>query len=405
MGSDPTSRNYKIPIMFDLRFDQDIDAEFESRTKSKISPDHKAGGVYRSTLVQAEEGTKNWVDRLFHDAETSGGLVREWQAVHMCEETHTLVFCCNGVICLLKGYKRFFQNTDNDPDWFAAYRLHTSEPLVYKYPSIVAQLLSTEGDWVRETNDAETSLSVQDGRALWVSTFPFVLDWRSATSAEDVSVNLLLQDYESIECTKRDAQNKVEPSTLESASEYEQFRLRQHPGPAYKFTLRASSCAVLTETAAYIVEAQARRTKRRDVSDACRGAYGPELEQGIALRTVRCFDWARSALLRFDKSRCHAEIEAFTELPIRQTVQSTSDYEWSPWSEVLLRRIMRYENGVETFGDEDGEHGMSDDDLNIPDAEYANSDYFDYDHENFQGDEDFLDELDDDDPFLAHANF
>ena len=55
---------------------------------------------------------------------------------------------------------------------------------------------------------------------------------------------------------------------------------------------------------------------------------------------MRCFDWGRSALLRLDKQRYHAEIEEFAELPLRQTAQATADYNWSVWASNFFRRVM-----------------------------------------------------------------
>ena len=181
-------------------------------------------------------------------------------------------------------------------------------------------------------------------------------------------------------CIRHVRPSKVDSSKNGSAPKFEQFRLRQYPGSAYKYALRGSTCAVLTQTAAYIIETQARRTKRNDVRDICRGAYGPEIEQGVALRTVRCFDWGRSALLRIDKLRCHAEIEAFVELPLRQSVQSSADYQCSDWSEDFFRRVMKYEYAVETFGDQHGEDEFDSEELEVYDYENL---YYDHEVDEF----------------------
>jgi hypothetical protein len=339
--------NLKSPLFFDLSFDQDMDRDVESRSKSVHGRDSKAGAVYRPTL-RPQGQLEDWLLFCFQDQHyfdlpnMAPGQFPGWQAVHACEETDTLVFCCKGIICLLKGYKCFLQDPSKDPEWFAAYRTPDEEPLRSEQPGGIHHLLECESDWVLsagefETCEAETSLSAQNGPALWVSALPLLLDWKSAKCAEDVKVQLVWQDHEA------QSAKTIDLSKLESASKYEQFLAQQYPRAAYKFPLRGSSAAVLTETAAYIVETQARRTRSRKADDTSRGVYGPKHQQSVALRTVRCFDWGRNALLRLDKSRCYAEIEAFTELPSHLNSQTTSDYQYSQWTRHLFKRVMSLE--------------------------------------------------------------
>jgi hypothetical protein len=230
---------------------------------------------------------RNGLESMFRTSASPVRFFSGWQALPVCEETDTLVFCCNGVICLLKNYKRFLQEPSKDPEWFAAYRLYMSG----RRDGPFTHLLEDEHGWLSRSGLVETSLSVRSGRALWVSTFPVLVDWRNAKSVEDVKVNLLCQDYDSwLQHPKFHPPNEVDPSTIDSASKYERFVWRQLPDFAYKYTLRGTSCAILTQTTAYIVETQARRTKYNSTLGACRGAYGPETEQRVAFRTVRCFD-------------------------------------------------------------------------------------------------------------------
>ena len=220
----------------------------------------------------------------------------------------------------------------------------TSSWLISEQPAAIESLLANERDWVFRNDDyVETSLLVQNGRALWVSTFPILVDWSSAESVKDVKIDLLLQDSENDSGPKIYHSDEVVPQENRWVQGHEHMGVRHLPQSAYKCTLRGSSSAVLTQTAAYIVETQARRTRSRKADDTSRGVYGPKHQQSVALRTVRCFDWGRNALLRLDKSRCYAEIEAFTELPSHLTSQTTSDYQYSQWTRHLFKRVMSLE--------------------------------------------------------------
>jgi len=230
----------------------------------------------------------------------------------------------------------------------------TSSWLISEQPAAIESLLANERDWVFRNDDyVETSLLVQNGRALWVSTFPILVDWSSAESVKDVKIDLLLQDSENDSGPKIYHSDEVVPQENRWVQGHEHMGVRHLPQSAYKCTLRGSSSAVLTQTAAYIVETQARRTKHRSVMGDSRGAYGPEPQQTVAFRTVRCFDWGRSALLRLDKSRCHAQLEAFTALPMCQTSQSTSDYSYSAWTRTLFERYMRWQGAEENSNGEE----------------------------------------------------
>ena len=165
---------------------------------------------------------------------------------------------------------------------------------------------------------------------------------------KDVRVSLLWQDYEATTAIRYDFAKKIDPSKLDTASKFRHFWFGQLPQAAYKFTLRGSSAAVLTETAAYIVETQARRMQRPKAKSALRGNFGSESKQSVAFRTVRCFDWGRSAVARLDWQRCRAEIKAFKELPTpQQIIQSCSDYAISPWADNLYDRVMIWESRVQ----------------------------------------------------------
>lgn len=203
--------NLKSPIVFDIHFVWDVQHEIENRINSRTGPDSETGEIYEAELTR-QEPMANWLDRL----DTSISCVSGWQALYMCEQTNTLVFCCNGVICLLRDYKRFFEDPSEDPEWFAAYYLYFSGGL----PEVFATLLERESVWLRETRHVETSLSVRNGRALWVSAFPLLIDWSNAKSVEDVKINLLCQDYDSWLHNPEfyDSPGKIDPSTFASAS-------------------------------------------------------------------------------------------------------------------------------------------------------------------------------------------
>ena len=67
----------------------------------------------------------------------------------------------------------------------------TSSWLISEQPAAIESLLANERDWVFRNDDyVETSLLVQNGRALWVSTFPILVDWSSAESVKDVKIDL-----------------------------------------------------------------------------------------------------------------------------------------------------------------------------------------------------------------------
>jgi len=301
-------RSRRWPTVYDLHFAPRSNNDRPGQVAKDFPDDLRIGDVYEGRL-KGRGKLKNWIRDLFqhenHD-DPSAGTVDAWQAVHICEKTNTLVWCCNRVICLLKDYKRFFQDTTQDPDWFVAYNLIFSKP----NSCAVRRVLVDERHWLLNGYDVETALSVLDGRALWVSAFPVLLDWRSADSVEQVRINLLLH-HEALPSgvTKFEPHQRFNASACTSESKHEMFRLN----PSYKRTLRGCSSAVLTETAAYTVETQVRWTTRKGAQGARLGAYGPEPEESVALRTVRCFDWGRSALLCLDKWRLLAEIESLTE--------------------------------------------------------------------------------------------
>jgi hypothetical protein len=190
-------------------------------------------------------------------------------------------------------------------------------------------------------------LSVQKGRALWVSAFPVLLDWRNVKSAEEVKFNFLWQFDDT------DLQSTIHASPSASESKHKTFRLRQLPDPAYKRDVRGSSCVVLTQTAAYIVETHARWIQRIGFVEitfqgASRGAYGPKTDESFAFRTVRCLDWGRSALSRFDKPRYRAEVEAFNLPPVRETIYASEDYFFrSDWMQTFFCRVMEVDAAEE----------------------------------------------------------
>lgn len=206
----------KSPVIFDLDFYQCVQDDIKTRVTKKLANNYPTGDVYQATL-KPQGRMEDWLDGLFEDPNTSMGLVKRWQVVNMCEETGTLVFCCNGILCLLKNYKLFFQDTSKDPEWFAAYRF---QPLTHEVPTIGDSVLEQERRWMRNVRKAETSLSVQSGRALWVSALPFLLDWRSAKSVGDIKVNMLWQDYECHDLVRKLDSYNIGASTPDSVPKH-----------------------------------------------------------------------------------------------------------------------------------------------------------------------------------------
>jgi hypothetical protein len=100
--------NLKRPTHFDFHFGQDDAVKF--RLNSNVNDASEGGRVYRAR-VEPQGDIPDWLEHLFfhpHDPLQRGdafSLVKGWQAIQLCEETNMLVFCCNGVLCLLKDYK------------------------------------------------------------------------------------------------------------------------------------------------------------------------------------------------------------------------------------------------------------------------------------------------------------
>jgi hypothetical protein len=155
--------NLKVPIFLSLTFNQNIDTDVQTRYTADVHHNKKMGGVYRPTKISRKQ-VADWLGHLFDPPNTGAAagsrpapsLVAAWQQVNICEDTKMLVFCCNGVICLLKNYKRFLE----DPSRFAVYRIHTAEPLVSQHACAVARILTQESIWLSKSGSVSTSLSV-----------------------------------------------------------------------------------------------------------------------------------------------------------------------------------------------------------------------------------------------------
>jgi hypothetical protein len=118
----------KCLSIFDLHFPSGSEVDSNVRAEESDMHDLRTGVVLKGRL-KAKGDLENWVDHLFRATDegvgedTAAGTIKAWQAVHVCEDTNTLIWCCNRIVCLLKDYKRFFQDPSQEPECFAAYRI------------------------------------------------------------------------------------------------------------------------------------------------------------------------------------------------------------------------------------------------------------------------------------------
>ncbi|KDN53110.1 hypothetical protein K437DRAFT_266043 [Tilletiaria anomala UBC 951] len=295
----------KIPSGFQMEFKVPPGAStpgrwFERLAKTSIGGDalgaslRPSGVNVRTRDTPPERLRHRWLEffnmgQRLHD-------IRGWEAIHMCEETNTLLIVSEMVLFVLRDYKKTCIDPNYKPEMLVFFlrdpwrSLHT--------PRIQRQF--------QEDDFLPTALSVCSGRALWYSQKPYLVDFKHARELKDIKVYLLDQ------LTQEEQLGHLDMQPRDAICDY---KLSQLPGPHYRTGPHQCSCVVLTNTAAYMVEEQYIAPTFHGGRDSIRGCSGPVADGVWSYTHVRCYDWGRSALERVDPARCMEELARFKQPP------------------------------------------------------------------------------------------